>query len=115
MQHQINFQNQSLWHFSALALDAGISEEHEEEVMTLLAKIETVPSANKTISIQVKNLSGVCLVKKLINRTDIAAKNFIDIELKAITCSSNDLQIESGRQCSRNDCPIRKNNSDVCR
>ena len=75
----------------------------------------TVPSANEMINIQVKNLSGVCLVKKLINRTDIAAKNFIDIELKAITCSSNDLQIESGRQCSRNDCPIRKNNSDVCR
>ena len=40
MQHQINFQNQGLWHFSALALDAGISEENEEEVMTQLANME---------------------------------------------------------------------------
>jgi hypothetical protein len=40
MQHQINFQNPSLWHFSALALDAGISEENEEEVMTQLANME---------------------------------------------------------------------------
>lgn len=96
MQHQINFQNQSLWHFSALALDAGISEENEEEVMGAMS-----------ITINVSEGYELREEKKLVSKPDGAISEDIHLYVCAIeSATSSDVDQDPGRQNSFDDCPI---------
>jgi hypothetical protein len=96
MQHQINFQNTDLWHFCAIAHDAGIGEVNEEEVMN-----------TKILTINVSEGYEIRKEKKLVRKPDGTISEDIHLNVYAIeSATGNDVDQNPGRQNSFDNCPI---------
>lgn len=69
------------------------------------------------VTIHIRKQIGVCLLlanEKLIHDSISSGGDIPDLEIKVIACAGDYFKFQSGRKCSRDDCPAGKGQFDGC-